>query len=385
MQKKNVIFISEIQDPYNQGSSTQIMTENIIKGLNKNANVHFIAIVDWDNDIQNIENYFENIVYKLTIIKSQLELRKIKNKYLRQLKLLYFSIKSYSVKNLSDIDLEEYDTVITHSPSIESIRVSDFLFEKEKIKIKKYQYWSDPIALSGVYPEQVKLKRMILFLIEKLMHKKADKIIFGTKVLYQNQKKIFKNEKFRYSDVSYIEEEEEEIRNKEKGKIVFGYSGQYNSKIRDIRPLYNVFFNNTIENSELFIVGDSDLNLVGQSNVKVSDKRYSQNEIKKIEEKFDVIIVILNKSCIQIPGKVFYNVKSEKPIIVITDGLVKEEIKQYLLNFERFIFVENNEFEIYKLISNFNKEFSEVNNNTAKVLLAPSRVSKQILNGGLTD
>lgn len=386
MRKEKILFISEIQDPYTKGSSTQIMTENIIAGLKEISNIHFIAIVDWDSNKSNVRKYFEDKVDRLTIIDSQLQLRKISNKYLRQLELLKFSLKNFNNSNLKEIHIEEYEKILTHSPSIESIKVAEFLKKNSKKKIKNYQYWSDPLALSGIYPNEVGIKRFLLFTIEKLMHKKADYIIFGTKTLYQNQKKIFNNKNFRYSDVSYsANEEKKRCTSSQDQKIRFGYSGQYNSQLRNIEVLYNVFFNNKFNELELTIVGESDLKLNPKENIQIIKKRYSQNDIKKIEEEFDVIVTLLNKNCIQIPGKLFYNINSEKPIIVILDGLIKESIKSYLESFNRFIFVENTEEDIYKLLSNFNKEHLKIENETAKLLLSPSFVSNQILQGGLTD
>lgn len=386
MRKEKILFISEIQDPFTKGSSTQIMTENIIYGLKKISTVHFIAIVDWDSNKENIKEYFQNKVDKLTIIDSKLQIRKINNKYLRQLKLLKFSFGKYYNSELKNIYIEDYEKIISHSPSIESIKVSEALKKKSNRNIKDYQYWSDPLTLSGIYPDEVNFKRYLLFIIEKSMHKKADRIIFGTKTLYQNQKKLFNDNNFRYSDVSYIScEEETTYESQQNTTIKFGYSGQYKSNIRNIKALYDAFSEKKIKGLELIVVGDSDLELIEKENIKIINKRFSKNDIKKIEKDFDVIVTLLNQNCVQIPGKLFYNVNSEKPIIVILDGLVKENIKSYLENFERFIFVENNEEEISKLLLNFNLNHLKIDNKTAKRMLSPSIVSNQILQGGLID
>ncbi|MPN08610.1 hypothetical protein SDC9_155894 [bioreactor metagenome] len=132
------------------------------------------------------------------------------------------------------------------------------------------------------------------------------------------------------------------------GKIVFGYSGTYNSNYRNLKPLINVFKNNS--DIYLEICGKGNFEIIEQNNIKINGW-IKPNKIVEIENGFDVIVCILNKNSAQIPGKIFFNSNSEKPILVILDGENKDIIKSYLEQFNRYIFCENNESSIYDAIS----------------------------------
>ena len=72
--------------------------------------------------------------------------------------------------------VEENTILISHSPSAESILLCKEI-KKKYSSIKFIEYWSDPIALSGIYPENFNIKRYPLYFIEKHLLKYADKIV----------------------------------------------------------------------------------------------------------------------------------------------------------------------------------------------------------------
>jgi len=378
---KNIIFISEIQNPYISGSSTQIMSKNLLEGMtSNNHNVHFIALVDWDNDEEEILKYYKNYCNEITIIKSKLQLRKYKSKYIVQMKLLEHTLMKKEYIQINNFE-GDYDLIISHSPSIESIKLAEKL--KQKLKIPYFQYWSDPMAISGILPENLNFKRSHLFYIEKEMHKKADRVIFGTKTLYNFQKKIFNNnENFRYVDVSYnVEENVYSSKEINQSPLVFGYSGQYISSIRNITPLYRAFLED-ISESVLKIVGESDLKLDETNRIRLDNKRYSQLEIKNIEKEFDVHVMLLNENCIQIPGKIFYNANAKIPLIVILDGPYKYDIKAYLESVGTFIYCENDSKDIARVIKKIEENYEHYCK-CADEILSPSRVVNTLLSGGI--
>jgi len=378
---KKIIFISEIQDPETQGSSTQIMTRNILEGFkDNNFQVIFIAITDRDCNDFSVRENFKNLVDEIIIVKSQLELRFIKGKFNRLIKMIksqYF----YKLKNklIEKIEIETDDLLITHTPSIEAILIANKFKEKNN-NVEFIQYWSDPLALSGIYPEDLNIKRYIHFRIERKLLKSADKIVYGTKTLFLHQKKLFMNYKNRmsYIDVSYQSTNIDTLK-KHVEKYTIGYTGQYQKSTRNIEPLYNVF--KSYKEADLLICGNGDISLEETSNIKVINKRYSQNQIGNIEKEIDVIVGLLNSNCIQIPGKIFYHTHTNKSILVILDGKYSNQIYEYLKSFNRFVFCENNEDSIKKALNKIISIDYKVNKDQIKYL-SPKYISLKLSEGG---
>lgn len=121
--------------------------------------------------------------------------------------------------------------------------------------------------------------------------------------------------------------------------VTLGYFGSYYSKYRNILPLYNSV---TRTPYKLKIVGNSDLKLSNQSNIEVLES-VSYNIVYQMESEVDILICICNKKGTQIPGKIYYNAVHNKPIIIILDGENKEDLRNYLNKFERYILCENEE------------------------------------------
>lgn len=376
-----ILFISEIQDPVKQGSSTQIMTRNILEGLKENnEKVLFIAITDRDCDDESVIKHYSELVEEIIIVKSQLELRYTKGSVKRLIKTIKHTYKYKVDKSLLDgIKCLKGDLIITHSPSIESILIANAI--KQKFPSNMYiQYWSDPLAISGIYPEDLNFKRYLYLLIEKRLLLSADNIVYGTKTLYEHQKEIYTKFKKRmsYIDVAYQSNVIEKIQPKSNKPLV-GYTGQFNTKNRNILPLYNVF--NDFEEADLLICGNGDVPLLEKDNIKVLNKRFSQNQIKKVENEIDIMVGILNSNCIQIPGKIFYHTHTDKVILVILDGRYSDQIYNYLKKFERFEFCDNNEESIRIKLKKILREKKNVNKENI-FKLSPKEVSKKLIEGG---
>ena len=96
----------------------------------------------------------------------------------------------------------------------------------------------------------------------------------------------------------------------------------------------------------------------------------------------DVLVCLLNKDCIQIPGKIFYNTNSNKPILIILDGPYKEEMQEYLEDFQRFEFCENNEESIRKAVAKIQKEGGKVNLSQIH-RLSPEAIAKDLIGVGI--
>lgn len=106
--------------------------------------------------------------------------------------------------------------------------------------LKYIQYWSDPIALSGIMPEQFGFKRKPFYLLEKYAFGLADEIVFGTETLLEMNAVLYPKYKFkmRFVDIAYLHGENSAISRKNN---MFIYAGNYYGAIRNIKPLYEAF------------------------------------------------------------------------------------------------------------------------------------------------
>ena len=305
----NILFVSYIQDPYTSGTSTQIMTKNLLSGIKGRYNkLSFVAIIDDNCDSKHVYDYYGKIVDEVIIVNSCLNNYK-KKKYMQ---LFYnflsaFSSKIYK-KEAKGLQISEKDVIIAHAPSFESLFLCNQL-KKIYPKLWYIQYWSDPYALSGICPERINYKRKPFMLLESVLLSKCSDIVYGTKTLMDFQKRLYKKHahKMRYVDVCYGEDDI----NKEvaSSKIVFGYSGNYYSAVRNIKPLAEAF--GEFNEADLLVCGSGDVQIKESENIKVLC-RVPQSEVSELEKGMDVLVCLLNHSCIQIPGKLFYNTNSNK-------------------------------------------------------------------------
>ena len=369
---KNIIFVTEIKALSNkEATSTHIMSYNLLKGFHdNNCNVSLIAIYSGEDDqIDEIKKSYSHVANNIICVKSKLGHNV--NKYKQILKMLYLTYFSKGYKKVISGNLNLEDSVlISHNPSIESIFICKYL----KSKCVKYiQYWSDPIAISGIYPKNLNYKRVIHKVVENKCLSYADLIIYGTKVLFDAQKEIYKKyqNKMDYINISYTEKSNTQDANKNNNFI---YAGNYYSNIRNIKPLYQAF--NEEEIGRLVVYGKSDLKLQSTKNVEIHE-RISPDQLKEIEKEYNNIVCITNINCLQIPGKIFYDMSDKKNILVILDGEYKEEIKSYLDTYKRFITCYNTEEDIKTAIlslkeSQFSSEYAIEN-------FSPKQIVKTLL------
>lgn len=255
---------------------------------------------------------------------------------------------TYSIAKKIDISLinnTEYDIVISSSdPKTSHITVQYLI--KQGLKYKKWiQYWGDPMTMDitnkSLYPKWFKSK------VEEKLLSLADRIVYVSPFTLEEQKKIFPKlfDKMVFFPTPYIDEKEYEETNNT--KFTVGYFGAYHSKIRNIMPLYNA----CIDMKEcicLTIVGDSDLSLQHTESIKT----YPRGDVSEFEKKADLLVCLLNKKGLQIPGKIYHSAGTNKPILVVLDGENREQMKHYLDSFGRFIVCENTEKSIEEAIQN---------------------------------
>lgn len=374
---KRITIITELHDLTVNKSSTNIMTNNLINGFKQNnVEVYLIGIVDNRYDPITVENYYKDLVNDVHIVKSRLNLIGIRNKY----KQLYKITRATLNPNNFGIDLKDgfFDgKVLAMIPSLEAAFIANVL-KKRNPNIEYIQYWSDPYTMSGISREAFNYKRFIQFFIEKSILQYADKVIYFTEPLMKQQKAIFTkySGKMKYVDGSYIEGIDILNNNKLSTKMNFGYAGSYNPYIRDIIPLYNSFID--FQKAELTIIGNRDVEMFSSKNIHIYDF-ISQDKISDYEKEFDVIVCLTNHSTIQMPGKVFYSVNTDKVILIILDGAHADEIRKYLEKFKRFEFCYNNKSSIKDAIDRLVKGEYKVDMSQVDKL-SPKNIALEIYN-----
>lgn len=348
---KKIIFVSEICASVQNTNSTHILTNCLLDGLCSTGNeIMFVAICGKAEE-EYVRKQYGDKKYNLVLVYKHFFEKFQKYKFLYQIyKYRFFKlpIEKNILRQICSF-IDSNTILISHAPSIESIYFCKNI-KKTYSKLRYIQYWSDPIVLSGILPEEIGIKRLPLKIIEKYLFTKADEIVFGTRTLWEFQRCLYKKyaAKMRYIDLPYIVKKETgKFSNPNKKQIV--YSGNYYSDIRNISPLYETMDAFGME-IVLDIYGLSDLKLDNKKNVFIKG-RISPEEIHKVELNADILVCLLNKKCIQIPGKIFYNIDIKQQILIIVDGKYGNKIKEYLKEFNRFVFCDNNIESIKKAIT----------------------------------
>lgn len=379
---KNIFFVSGIKTPDSNSTSTHLMTETLLRGWKENGyKVTFFAICEYENEAENIKKYYSQFTEKVIALKSLYLFPT--GKFTNMLNILNaaFFDRKYSKAIYNMLPLGEHpDLILSHAPSFEAIPFCKALKKKFK-NVPFYQYWSDPVALSGIVPETFGYKRWIFYIAEKRAFKNADQIIFGTKTLLDMNSWLYKKytKKMRYVDVAYLHKEKKSIFTRNNFEYI--YAGNYFSSIRNIIPLYNAF-NDLGGEYKLYIYGASDLDLRSTNNVIVNE-RIPAKELEKIEASFINNISLLNHSCMQIPGKTFYQTDTDQNIIVIADGSHKEDIIDYLKTYNRFEICQNDEKNIIDKIIKTSETKEFYCSEEAKKAFSPKSISADIVEGRL--
>lgn len=295
-------------------------------------------------------------------------------------KIFYkFSLHDNTISLVKKVEIfnvlneEKYDIVISTSDPKTSHIFTKNLIKKGLNYDYWIQHWGDPLSIditkTHIYPNWfIRLK-------EKQIFSCSDLIVYVSPLTEKVQKKLFPkyaNRMFFLPLPYYKVKLHESTANK---KTTIGYFGDYNSKVRDILPLYNFCLDNPDFN--LVIAGNTDLKLEEKKNIRILP-RVKQEELYKLEATCDILACVCNKKGTQIPGKIYYYSATNKPILVMSDGEYRDEIKKFLSQYNRFHICDNNSLSINQKVF----ELLNQNNNCA---LAPcpefsaSNIAKELL------
>ena len=276
-------------------------------------------------------------------------------------KLLYGSQIYDNLKGLVNfvdkINLENFDLVISSSDPKSSHLVVDELFKKSKKQIPWIQIWGDPFAdditlqrkkKEAVAKEECRLLRL------------ADKIVYVSDLTCNSQKKKYSEDssKMNYIPIPYLiprisgKQFPNEIK-----KIKLCYCGDYNSHIRNLKPLYDAVKE---VGMSLQVCGMSDLELRSTDQISVLPRQTAE-QVRKFEDEADILVHLSNKRGTQIPGKIYQYISTDRTILFILDGDC-EHLKSLFEPYQRFIFAENKKDKIKEILNNISELREEVIN-----------------------
>jgi hypothetical protein len=369
----NILYIS--LSPFESIYSSSFRNRSILKGLlENNYNVDFLTI---ENSNSKVSDEILNSLKGINIIKLNKSNNSISDHLVEKtiiynsiftkfIKFIYHSFfiydfTYYKLKNsnlISHLPTLNYDYLITSSDPVSSHKLGTILIRNGLIYKKWIQYWGDPyasdITKNLLYPLHIKK------CIEFQLLKKADSVIYTSPFTLDAQKSLFKtiSNKMKFLPTPYFKEVIYPANNNSFYKI--GYFGNYHSYTRDIMPLYNSI--DILDSKiQLLIIGGADLELQSKQNVIIKNQT---SNISEYESDIDLNIVILNKKGTQIPGKLYHLAGTNKPILVILDGIEINKMKVFLNSLNRYELCENNINDIANAIIRIkNKPFSYVPSN----------------------
>lgn len=240
-----------------------------------------------------------------------------------------------------------YDLVLSISTPPASHLLAYRLLKKSHIHAKRWiQIWEDP-WFSDAYGFNAKKS---IFKAEKKLLSVSDEICYVSPLTLKNQQKLFPESAskmfweplpsyYQYDNLDDLVE-----------GFCFGYFGDYVPEARDLRPFYEAA---KIKNVNVEICGNPSNLFDATDKIKIHP-RLPLNELKRIEDKTNILIFLCNRKGGQIPGKIYQYAATAKKIIFILDGTADEKkvLYNYFKQFNRFIFCENNVDSIGNAIEN---------------------------------
>ena len=236
---------------------------------------------------------------------------------------------------------EKYDLVISLSFPPVSHHLLYRLIQKKHIKTKKWiQIWEDPWCQDLVFLS-LNDERAIKKAQAEEAHllRVAEKIVYVSPITLEHQSKMFheSSKKMTWYPVPTYYVNDTPTRKKKNN--VYGYFGDYSTKIRNLKPFYEAAKKEKIITN---ICGSSDEMFSSSETVTVKP-RISLEELKPIEDETSVLVFLSNLRGGQIPGNIYQYSATEKTILFILDGSEDEQnvLLEYFGKFKRYFFCKN--------------------------------------------
>lgn len=403
--KLKILYVT--MDPLETNTSANIRNRGLLSGLAKLG--HVVDTLSLETDINSIgydatvsvsglvrERYFfkANMLYKQlrtkkganTSDKGQASGKKkssimaVKTALVKLIKFVLNNISAYDLQRFNaknvldtDIELEQYDIILSSSDPKSAHLVAKNLRKKYKKNIW-VQYWGDPFA-KDITGKQSAWSSFLRKQAEAELLKNADKVIYTSPFTLEMQKSLYPKwqEKMSYA-VQVADAQDTSI--KEKDCLEIGYFGDYNSKVRNIRPLFDAVAG---KEEQLIVCGNGDV--TSDSSNIVLNGRVEYSKVVKLESKADILACICNRTGTQIPGKIYYVAGYQKPIILILDGDKSFEMRQFFEQFDRYILCENSKESIETAIAKAKQEISSGKIYQIPREMMPEHIAETVLKG----
>lgn len=357
-----ILYVTSVPLEYN--SSANMRNRALIRGLAELGHEISTLSSDFDrnsiyiDNVNNDDNIHKRYWIKLGNIQSNItnnikSERSIKRRIKGILYKVYTKFSIYDprkslVKKIDEDTIEDkFDLIISSSdPKSSHLLVEKLIKSNPKITKRWIQYWGDPF--SGDINKNTIIPEKFIKNEEKRLISLCDKVVYVSPFTLQKQQVKYKEHKDKMSfiPIPYIKEKiYPETKNE---KVTLGYFGDYNSKDRNIDPLYRAI----CEDKDLYlnICGNSDIKLESKENILIQTRQKTE-EIEKLEQKSDILVCICNKSGTQIPGKIYHYAATNKKILIILDGEYSNQMKEYFDGFNRFIICKNDKSSIIQTIN----------------------------------
>lgn len=380
----NILYVTS--DPIEYNSSANMRNIAIIKGLIENG--HEVSTLSADFNEKSIyidnrkleinlhERYWIKDNINISKNDKNIKLRKIIKSILYKIYILFsiYDPKKRLVKKTDTIKFKErFDVVISSSdPKSAHLLAEKIIKENPNITKKWIQYWGDPLADDINNNKLIPFRNMAKE--EKRLIALCDKVVYVSPFTLKRQQNLYPEYKGKMISLPIPYMKREFFESEANEKIQLGYFGDYYSKNRNILPIYNAIKETT--DKTLIICGNSDYKLKREKNIIIKE-RQKLNVIKELEKKSDILVCICNKRGTQIPGKIYHYAATNRPILVLLDGEKKEDIKEYLKDFKRYIFADNDKESIIKALKNIKLDKIQYQNFTA---FDPRKIAEEFMN-----
>jgi hypothetical protein len=209
---------------------------------------------------------------------------------------------------------------------------------------KWVQYWGDPMV--GDISSRNIIPQIVVRNIEGNLLAKADRIVYTSPFTLKAQSKKYEDQSMKMVYLPTPYSRKANYSASGNSEYVIGHYGTINPKIRDLEPLV----------CAVGILGDEyRLNLIGETfdfAVKCNNTLILPpvSDIEKYYQKTDLLVVVLNKTGTQIPGKLYHLAGINRPILVVVDGDYQDEMAAFVKGLRRYFVCKNDPQEIAKMI-----------------------------------
>lgn len=241
-----------------------------------------------------------------------------------------------------------YDILLTFSDPMTAHMIGKYC--KKNLDIQYIQQWGDPLTTDVI--SKTAHPKWFRYLVEKSLIHPADRICYVSPLTCDEQRALFPKEahKMIFLPTPCVDFPKPNI--EERKRISIGYFGSYNLIARDIRPLYEAV--SKVKDCELLVIGDSDLNLEPQDNIKLID-RIPQKELSAYLNNTQILVCLMNSRGNQVPGKVYHYAGSHQEVLLIKDGEYGDTLEAFFSKYNRYTFVNNDTTEIEAILNEYVK------------------------------